>query len=412
MKATPCFVLLALGLAAQQPQSRAVERTLATHEQSLFFVIPPRDAMAGKSKKAGLVVVLPGGPGTKSFLPWVENGILGAAPDDCVGVMLTAVRWNAQQSAIWPVTAAEAKGMQYTTGDYVRAVVVAVEQDFDIDPARRVVLGWSSSGPAIYPLMAAKDAPFDRAYVAMAVWPKALEPRLKAVRQRRFLLDHSPADQRTTFRHARRAFAALDGAGAEVALVTYEGGHGWSDMPIPRIRDGLSWLLSSKPAPKAQWPPAPQASTRRKAIELLGNPGFEAGLGWWDQIDNSGRVTFTATTATKVGGAKALHVEKTGGAPLDLLRQEVALPAGRTLNVKLAVKTKDVQNARIKVWLYDDDDEAVHRASDVAVLSGTQDWHVVGQSWPTKGATYAVLQVLMVGGGEVWLDDASITVMK
>lgn len=402
---------LAATLPAQGTESRATEHTLPSHDRSPYFVVPPRDAAAGKRREAGLVVVLPGGPGTRDFLPWAENGILGAAPDDCVGVMLTAVSWGRGQRAIWPVEKADAPGMEYTTSDQVRAVVAAVEESWRVDPDRRVVVAWSSSGPAVYRLMAEKDSPFDRAYVAMSVWPADLtKPR--AARKRRFFLDQSPEDQRTTFRHVRRAFSRLDEAGAVVRLSTYEGGHGWQDAPIPRIRDGLRWLLGDEPAPAPEWPPPPIASSRGRVVNLISNPGFERGLAVWDRRGNSGRCEFGVSATDKTEGEQALHVQKRGGAPLDLLTQEVELPKGRTVTVSLRLKSRAARNARIKVWLYDEDDEPVHRTVDLVAIPTDSDWHAVEKSWPQKRATYAVVQVMMVLPGEVWLDDVVLRVEK
>ena len=152
MRSRPVALIVLAGLlAAPAPpqQSRAQERTIAELPQSLYFVVPPRDG----GKKSGLVVVLPGGPGTRDFLPWVDGTLFAQIPRDCVGVMLTAVRWNDKQTTIWCQDKDDAVEMLYTTEQYVRAVVAAVEKDFAIDPARRVVLGWSSSGPPIQALM-------------------------------------------------------------------------------------------------------------------------------------------------------------------------------------------------------------------------------------------------------------------
>ena len=73
---------------AQDAASRAAERSLEGFPAGVYFTIPPRTAPAA-GKKPPLLVVLPGGDGSREFLPFVENGILGAAPADCVGVLVT-----------------------------------------------------------------------------------------------------------------------------------------------------------------------------------------------------------------------------------------------------------------------------------------------------------------------------------
>ncbi|MCA8973651.1 MAG: carbohydrate binding domain-containing protein [Planctomycetes bacterium] len=399
-------VFLAPLLSAQQAASRAVEHTLATHERSLYFTIPPKQ----KAAQHPLLVVLPGGDGTRDFLPFVENGILDAAPEDCVGVLVTAVKWTEEQQIVWPTSKSKVKGMRYTTEDYVLAVVDAVAAEHVIDPTRIAVLAWSSSGPVAYLLTTAKKTPFERGYIAMSVYRPVAKATLRPAKKRRFVLDQSPDDQVTTFDHVQRAFASLDKAGAEVKLSTYSGGHGWNDAPLPRLRTNLTWLFGDKPAPAPSWP-SDRPEVQRDG-NLLQNAGFEDGAKGWREIDNSGRLTVAADTQDKVEGKRALHLSKTGGPPLDLLLQEVALPEGRSVTFAVRAKTSGAGNAWIKVWLYDENDEVVAKDADVARLQGDAAWQRYEKSWDRGGAVRAVVQVVMVMGGEVWLDDAALLVTK
>jgi len=407
------FLVAAIALTAslRGQESRAVERSLDALPKSCWFLVPPRSSSAGKAgKKAGLVVVLPGGDATREFRPWVENVLLAQAPDDCVGVMLAAVKWSDDQTIVWPVQDGDAKGMQYTTSQYVRAVVAAVEAEFAIDPERRVVAGWSSSGMAIQPLLAEKGAPFARAYVAMSSWPRGLD--LAAVKGKRYLLDHSPADQQTAFSHCRRAYAELTKAGASVRVTTYDGGHGWHDRPEARLRDGLRWLLSKEPPGKPDWPPGPVASSPGKLVNLLVNPGFEDGLQGWNEVANSGRWRAEVVDDEKRTGKRSLHLQKTGEAPLDLLRQEVELPAGSRVVAALQAKCKGVGNAFVNVLLYDDDDRLVHQDGRLVVLPADGKWQRFERDWPAKGASRAIVQIVMLHGGELWIDDVMLAVVK
>ncbi|HEU4417629.1 MAG TPA: hypothetical protein VFT55_01750 [Planctomycetota bacterium] len=410
MRSRPvALIVLAAVLAspALPQRSRAQERTVADLPKSLYFVVPPREG----GNKAGLVVVLPGGPGTRDFLPWVEGTLFAQIPPDCVGVMLTAVRWNDAQTTTWCQDPDDAKEMLYTTEQYVRAVVAAVEKDFAIDPARRVVLGWSSSGPPIQALLARKDSPFERAYVAMAVWPRNLD--LAAVKGRRYLLDHSPEDQQTAFSHCRRAFGALTKAGASVRLVTYAGGHGWNDGPEQRLREGVQWLLSKEPPGKPVWPPGPVASSPGKLVNLVVNPGFEQGLKGWNEVSNSGHLRAEAQKQESRSG-KALHLAKHGGGPLDLLRQEVELPPGSKLVASVQVKSKDAAAARaaVRVWLYDEDGQPVHQDSLLGEIPPETGWKKLERDWAVKSATHAIVQIVVIGDGEIWIDDVMVAVLK
>lgn len=406
----------AFPIPAQEATSRAQEHTLATLPKSRFFVVPPREAgPAGAALR--LLVVLPGGAGTSDFLPFVENGILAQAPPGTVGVLVAAVKWRDDQRIVWPTAKNKVPGMAYTTEEYVRAVVAAVEQDHRIDPAGRAVLGWSSSGPAVFPLLAAADGPFARGYVAMSVWPGKALGDLAGAAGRRIVLDQSPDDQVTKFAHVRDAFAALDAAGAVVRLSTYAGGHGWNDAPLGRLRDGLGWLFGDEPAPAPQWPgTAAKAAPRGKAApardNLLENGGFEDGLQGWQRVDNSQRTKVAAVETGAKSGKRALHVAKSGGPPLDLVVQEVALQDCKKVTVSLQLRSKGCKNAWVKVWLYGDGEKPLHEDVDLVRVPADSDWQAYEKSWDGKGATRAVVQIVAAMGGELWVDDVVLRAAK
>lgn len=400
----------AFGVSAQERTSVAIERSLAALPQSCYFVLPAKQPP--KDGAGGLVVVLPGGDGSRDFLPWVEHGLLAQRPDDCTGVLVTAVKWRDDQRIVWPTAQSKVPGMQYTTEDYVRAVVHEVEQAQRIDPARRVVVAWSSSGPAVYPLLCAADAPFARGYVAMSIWPRELRD-VTAAKGRRFFLDQSPDDRVTPFRFVREAHAALDKAGAVVRVSVYDGGHGWHDEPLPRIREGLRWLLSDEPAPPPEWPDAkPSAKPGRAGKNLVTNGGFEQGLDGWHVIGNSSRLTAKAQPDECKEGKQALYLRKQGGPPLDLITQEVELPPGRTLTASVQYRSKGTANAWIKVWRYGKDGEPVDSNVDLVHVTRDGDWQRVEKRWSCDRAARVVLQIILVQEGELWIDDVSLSVTR
>jgi len=406
-----CLVFLAAA-PAQEAKSAATEHTLAALPNSLYFVVPPRRPPA-EGKRGPLLVVLPGGTGSRDFLPFVENGICGQAPDDCTGVLITAVKWQPDQGIIWPTEKNKVPGMQYTTDAYVRAVVAEVEKTQAIDPLQRVVLAWSSSGPAIYPLMVTKDSPFQRAYIAMSIWPGGQLGDLAAVKGRRFFLDQSPEDERTKFFHVREAVPALAKAGAVVRLSVYHGEHGWGEAPLPRIREGLRWLLGDKPAPKPEWP----------AFKKLVNGDFEQGLeGWSTAQAKGGRPMVEGTTGhfemavdeqQKHGGKAALHLTKTGATPPDLVVQDVDdLPSAGKITASVWLASNGAKNAFVKVWLFGEDDKPVHDDVDLAHVTADSGWRKHTKTWELNGAKRAVVQIVMVLGGELWVDDVSLAPAK
>lgn len=407
-------VLLVLATAvaapAQKRASAAIERTLSALPQSLFFEWPA--AKPAPDGKGGLVVVLPGGDGSREFLPWVENGLLAQRPEYCAGVLVTAVQWRDDQKIVWPTAQNRVPGMGYTTEDYVRAVVADVETRHRIDPARRIVVAWSSSGPAVYPLLCDANGPFAGGYVAMSIWPRELRDTAGA-KERRFFLDQSPDDRVTPFRFVRQAYDALTDAGAVVRLSVYDGGHGWHDQPLPRLREGLRWLLSDEPAPAPEWPEPPRQKPAKPGKNLLRNGGFEKGLDGWNEIGNSGRLTATVQKDERKEGRRALHLAKTGGAPLDLVTQEVELPkGGDTVVASLQLKSKAVANAWVKVWRYGDDGEPVDTDVDLVRVPRDTDWQEVARTFPRNGAVRVVVQVVVVLDGELWIDDVSLSIGK
>src|SRR5690606_34576429 len=127
-------------------------------------------------------------------------------------------------------------------------------KSYDIDADRIALLAWSSSGPVAYQLLAGKRSPFSRGYVAMSVWRPLTGSEIKSVEGLANVLDQSPDDVTTTFVHARSAYQALVDAKAVVRLSTYQGGHGWHDAPIPRLKQNLAWLFGDEKAPDPVWP--------------------------------------------------------------------------------------------------------------------------------------------------------------
>jgi len=168
------------------------------------------------------------------------------------------------------------------------------------------------------------------------------------------VLDQSPDDQVTAFSHARWAYTALTEAGATVQMSVYRGGHGWQ------------------------------------------------------VVDNSTRLLVAAVTDDKVQGERALHLQELGALPLDLISQQVALRSGTKLRFSCQVKTKDCKNAFLKLWVYDRKDQLVAEDVDVAQLRGSGDWRKLEKFVEVGKGTRAVVQLVMVLGGEVWLDDCRL----
>jgi predicted esterase len=218
-------------------------------EEKRYFLIGPKLTKTGKPDdtkvpKDGyrLLVVLPGGPGTPDFMPFVRNIRANVLGQDYLIAQLVAVKWTENQTTVWPTKLSPAPKMQFGTDELVAEVIADVAKRHKIDKRYVFALGWSSSGHVIYNL-ALQDRPvITGAYIAQSVFHPSDMPPIKAAKGRAFFLDHSPEDETCKFKDAETARDALKKAGANVELVTYAGGHGWQDMPFVRMKKGIKFL--------------------------------------------------------------------------------------------------------------------------------------------------------------------------
>jgi predicted esterase len=224
-------------------------------EHKRYFLIGADEARKPPSSGFALLVVMPGGPGGAEFTSFVRRIFREACPDDWVIAQLVSVKWTPDQSVIWPTRFSRVNGMQFTTEEFLAAVVEDVrrKQKLRIDPSRIFQMGWSSSGPAEYAIALHEDRIVTGSYVAQSVFHSdELAGVLKHARGHAFFLDHSPDDETCRFSFSEEAKEKLGKEGAKVELVTYAGGHGWLDDPYARMRKGFAWLEENhgKPARK------------------------------------------------------------------------------------------------------------------------------------------------------------------
>jgi predicted esterase len=120
-------------------------------------------------------------------------------------------------------------------------VVAEVSSKNKIATRHIYAMGWSSGGPAVYAAAMRAKTPLTGAMVAMSVYKPELLPRPENAKARAFYILHSPQDF-IAMRFPESARTALKGAGAQVELVTYEGGHGWHGDVFGLIRAGIEYL--------------------------------------------------------------------------------------------------------------------------------------------------------------------------
>ncbi len=208
-----------------------------------YFLIGPREKKKAPKEGWACLVVMPGGPGGPEFHGFVKNIWDTCCPDDFVVVQLVAPKWVEQPGVIWPMDPGDQPGMKFTTREQLDATLADVEkvQKVKLDRKRTYQLVWSSSGPNAYRMALDEKTPFAASYIAMSVFKEG-GLQLSRAKGRAFFLDHSPEDTTCKFSEAERAKEKLTKEGATVELVTYKGGHGWSDEPMARLKKGIAWM--------------------------------------------------------------------------------------------------------------------------------------------------------------------------
>lgn len=221
----------------------AVDRKVDNNPRMRYFLIGPKAKAAVPNSGFKLVVVMPGGDGGEDFHPFVRRLYKKAMNDEFLVAQPVAFKWRPLQKTVWPTRVNPVEGQEFSTEDFVEAVIRDVARRYPLDKRYVFTLSWSSSGPAAYALALKKETPIKGSYVAMSVYRPQWHPPVASAKDRLFLLNHSPEDRVCKFHHAEQAKRELSEAGAIVRLVTYQGGHGWRGPIYERVRDGLSWLV-------------------------------------------------------------------------------------------------------------------------------------------------------------------------
>jgi predicted esterase len=210
-----------------------------------YFLIGPKKGTAAPEAGHGLIIVMPGGPGSAEFHPFVKRIFKYAVPDGYLMAQPVAVKWTENQQTVWPTAKLKAPQMRFTTEEFVAAVIKDVRDKHKVDAGRIFTLSWSSSGPAAY-MVALTSKEVTGSLVAMSVFRPDWMPPLAQAKGHPFYLYHSPDDRVTPFVMARKAEKDLRAAGAKVELATYEGGHGWRGPLYDNLREGIAWLEKNR----------------------------------------------------------------------------------------------------------------------------------------------------------------------
>ncbi len=219
-------------------------------EHQRYFLIGREGAEAPK-RGFKLLLVLPGGDGSAEFLPFVERFQQYALGEDYLIAQLVAPVWSEDQakSLVWPLEKNPHPKMEFTTEEFMAAVIADVESRRPIDPAYVFALGWSSSGPAVYAYSVLPQSRLTGAFVAMSVFKPGQMKSLKGAKGKAYFLLHSPEDF-ISMDFPELAQEKLKRSKAKVELVTYPGGHGWHGDVWSNVRRGIRFLEENHGKPK------------------------------------------------------------------------------------------------------------------------------------------------------------------
>ncbi len=205
-----------------------------------YFLIRPDTERASRGESK-LLLVMPGGSGSADFHPFVKNMARVALGGEFLVAQLVSPSWADDQKIIWPTEKSGTPGMEFTTEEFLEAVIRDVRSRQEIDVSQIYSLSWSSGGPAAYAASLRSDE-IAGAFIAMSVFKPERLPDLSGAAGHRYYLFHSKEDSVCPYPMAEHAAKALAEHGADVKLETYEGGHGWHGDIFGSIKEGIKWL--------------------------------------------------------------------------------------------------------------------------------------------------------------------------
>lgn len=202
-------------------------------------VIFPSGLIEG-ARASCLVVVLGGGSGGPETIGlgrmvdrFVERG-------SCLVVQPVAFYWSRSQRIVWPTHFVTVPDALVTTEEWVTNVVESMLGS-EVDASGRVYLiGWSSSGPAVYSLLTKADF-VAGAIVAGSVFDKRDVSQHTAIDDRRLFIYHSPFDSVVGIDNAYAARDYFNSVGLDVFIREHIYGHSGKDN-YSMLVEGMSWI--------------------------------------------------------------------------------------------------------------------------------------------------------------------------
>jgi predicted esterase len=208
----------------------------------LYIEIGAKPAAPAPADGFKLLLVLPGGDGSRDFTPFVKRIYKYGLSEEYLVAQLVAPMWARSDMRVWPTAKDGPAAAKIATEAFIAAVVEDVATRHKIDRRHVFALGWSSGGPAVYAAALAEKPVLTACMPAMSVFHVGSMPPLERAKDRAFYILHSPDDDVCPFAQAQNAKERLSAAGATAALVEYPGGHGWQGDVFGNIAAGVAWM--------------------------------------------------------------------------------------------------------------------------------------------------------------------------
>jgi predicted esterase len=208
----------------------------------LYIEIESNPPAAEPAEGYKLLLVLPGGDGSRDFMPFVKRIYKYALNSDYLVEELVAPKWAKSEQIVWPTAKDGAAASKFAAEKFIAAVVDDAAKRRKIDRRHVFALGWSSGGPAVYAASLVEKPALTASMPAMSIFYPGMLPPLERAKGRAYFILHSPDDQVCKFALAQQAQNKLAAAGAKVKLVEYPGGHGWQGDVFGNIGAGVAWM--------------------------------------------------------------------------------------------------------------------------------------------------------------------------
>jgi predicted esterase len=213
-----------------------------------YFLIRHKVAAKETPKQYGLLLVLPGGPGSADFLPFCANVLtLAGTPKDFIVAELVAPVWSSTQAQnnVWPSNAFPSRSAKFTSEQFIDAVIDDVGKQYKIHPGWIFNLGWSSSGHVIYS-SSFENKKIRGSFVAMSRFVPKMFAHPEKAKGKRYYFWHSPDDPICPYAESKAAAALLTKYGASTIHKSYKGGHGWIPFTFygDRIGEAIEWFCA------------------------------------------------------------------------------------------------------------------------------------------------------------------------